>query len=72
MAQDNSGPSSVYSSSSSTPSLTPSNDDIEAVIQMATSDARASLDGRAGPLRDTRTQLFVGNVSDLTLFSGAH
>lgn len=37
------------------------NDDIEAVIQMATS-SRSSADGRSGPLKDTRTQLFVGNV----------
>ncbi|KAF9031653.1 hypothetical protein BDZ89DRAFT_614541 [Hymenopellis radicata] len=39
----------------------PTNDDIEAVIQMATS-ARPSPDGRTGPPRDTRTQLFVGNL----------
>lgn len=37
------------------------NDDIEAVIQMATS-SRPSPDGRSVPLKDTRTQLFVGNV----------
>ncbi|KAG6831852.1 hypothetical protein H0H87_003651 [Tephrocybe sp. NHM501043] len=37
------------------------NDDIEAVIQMATS-SRASPDGRSGPIKDTRTQLFVGNL----------
>ncbi|KAF8069159.1 hypothetical protein FPV67DRAFT_1414438, partial [Lyophyllum atratum] len=37
------------------------NDDIEAVILMATS-SRASPDGRQGPLKDTRTQLFVGNL----------
>lgn len=43
------------------PAPAPTNDDIEAVIQMATS-ARASPDGRTGPPRDTRTQLFVGNV----------
>lgn len=42
-----------------TPTLT--NDDIEAVIQMATS-SRPSPDGRSAPLKDTRTQLFVGNV----------
>jgi hypothetical protein len=40
---------------------TPSNDDIEAVIQMATS-TRPTPDGRQPILRDTRTQLFVGNV----------
>ncbi|KAG8903256.1 hypothetical protein FRC01_009274, partial [Tulasnella sp. 417] len=40
------------------PIATPSNQDIEAVIQMATSNARAN-----APPRDTRTQLFVGNVS---------
>lgn len=39
----------------------PTNDDIEAVIQMATS-ARATPDGRTVPPRDTRTQLFVGNL----------
>lgn len=39
----------------------PTNDDIEAVIQMATS-ARPTPDGRPVPPRDTRTQLFVGNV----------
>ncbi|KAK0203718.1 RNA-binding domain-containing protein [Desarmillaria ectypa] len=43
------------------PAPAPTNDDIEAVIQMATS-ARASPDGRTGPPRDTRTQLFVGNL----------
>ncbi|KAG6918606.1 hypothetical protein DXG01_013017 [Tephrocybe rancida] len=37
------------------------NDDIEAVIQMATS-SRASPDARTGPIKDTRTQLFVGNL----------
>ncbi|KAL0069235.1 hypothetical protein AAF712_003598 [Marasmius tenuissimus] len=37
--------------------LPPTNDDIEAVIQMATSG-----EGRAGPIKDTRTQLFVGNL----------
>ncbi|KAG9001645.1 hypothetical protein FRB94_004631 [Tulasnella sp. JGI-2019a] len=36
----------------------PSNQDIEAVIQMATSARPAA----AAPPRDTRTQLFVGNV----------
>ncbi|KAG8992263.1 hypothetical protein FRB90_001055, partial [Tulasnella sp. 427] len=37
---------------------TPTNQDIEAVIQMATSNARAN----PTPPRDTRTQLFVGNL----------
>jgi hypothetical protein len=37
----------------------PTDDDIEAIIQMATS-ARPS--SRVSPLKDTRTQLFVGNV----------
>jgi hypothetical protein len=39
----------------------PTNDDIEAVIKMATS-SHPSIDR---PLRDTRTQLFVGNVRAL-------
>ncbi|KAK7462982.1 hypothetical protein VKT23_007563 [Stygiomarasmius scandens] len=43
------------------PVVTPSNDDIEAIIQMATS-SRSSPDGRPGPPKDTRTQLFVGNL----------
>ena len=38
----------------------PSDDAIEAIIQQATSAAPYSRPG--GPLRDTRTQLFVGNV----------
>ncbi|KAG6824826.1 hypothetical protein H0H92_005689, partial [Tricholoma furcatifolium] len=38
-----------------------SNDDIEAVIQMATS-SRSSPDTRPLPSKDTRTQLFVGNL----------
>jgi hypothetical protein len=63
MVQDSTGPSSIQNSSSPTPSLPPSNDDIEAVIQMATS-VRPTPDGRGGPLRDTRTQLFVGNVRE--------
>ncbi|KAG6898951.1 hypothetical protein C0993_002368 [Termitomyces sp. T159_Od127] len=37
------------------------NDDIEAVIHAATS-ARASPDARPAPSKDTRTQLFVGNL----------
>ncbi|KAJ8516753.1 hypothetical protein ONZ45_g5968 [Pleurotus djamor] len=41
---------------------TPTNDDIEAIIQMATSNSsRGTSDGRTAP-RDTRTQLFVGNL----------
>lgn len=59
--KDSSSSSSVHGLSSPIP-FPPSNDDIEAVIQMATS-ARSSPDGRAGPVKDTRTQLFVGNVS---------
>ena len=43
----------------------PTDDAIEAIIQQATS-ARPSPDGR--PLRDTRTQLFVGNVRLRFLF----
>ncbi|KAJ7104463.1 hypothetical protein B0H15DRAFT_26510 [Mycena belliarum] len=39
---------------------TPTNDDIEAVIQMATQAAQN--DPRTLPLRDTRTQLFVANL----------
>ncbi|KAJ7204706.1 hypothetical protein GGX14DRAFT_459409 [Mycena pura] len=39
---------------------TPSNDDIEKVIQMATQAAQN--DARTTPLRDTRTQLFVANL----------
>jgi hypothetical protein len=41
-------------------SSNPSDDAIEAIIQQATSAAPYSRPG--GPLRDTRTQLFVGNV----------
>ncbi|KAL0575219.1 hypothetical protein V5O48_006758 [Marasmius crinis-equi] len=37
--------------------LPPTNDDIEAIIQLATSG-----EGKSGPLKDTRTQLFVGNL----------
>ncbi|KAK2461266.1 hypothetical protein APHAL10511_006793 [Amanita phalloides] len=43
------------------PSYKPTNDDIEAVIQMATS-GRPTPEGRPLPPRDTRTQLFVGNL----------
>jgi hypothetical protein len=38
----------------------PTSDQIDAVIQQATSSV--SSDGRHFPLKDTRTQLFVGNV----------
>jgi hypothetical protein len=54
----------VAPSSNGVPSP-PSNSQIEAVIQMATSNA-ASSEGR-NPGRDTRTQLFVGNVSPKSL-----
>jgi hypothetical protein len=40
----------------------PSNDDIEAVIQMATSSSKTQDSRQLAPLRDTRAQLFVGNV----------
>ncbi|KAF7316402.1 Telomere maintenance protein [Mycena indigotica] len=43
-----------------TASLTPTDFDIEKVIQQATQAAQA--DGRPIPLRDTRTQLFVANL----------
>ncbi|KAF7325864.1 Telomere maintenance protein [Mycena kentingensis (nom. inval.)] len=43
-----------------TTSTTPTNDDIEKVIELATASALA--DGRTIPLRDTRTQLFVANL----------
>lgn len=52
---------------SPSPPAQPTNDDIEAVIQMATS-ARQTPDGRSGPLKDTRTQLFVGNVRYFFIF----
>ncbi|KZP28623.1 RNA-binding domain-containing protein [Athelia psychrophila] len=59
---DSSGASSLQNSKTSSPSLPPTNDDIEAVIREATS-ARSTPDGRGGgPLKDTRTQLFVGNL----------
>ncbi len=56
-------PTSTHHSSPSPPSQ-PSNDDIEAVIQMATS-SRQTPDGRTAPVKDTRTQLFVGNVRSI-------
>ena len=40
----------------------PSDDAIEAIIQQATSAATTPYPRTGGPLRDTRTQLFVGNV----------
>ena len=40
----------------------PSDDAIEAIIQQATSAATAPYSRPGAPLRDTRTQLFVGNV----------
>ncbi|KAF5389657.1 hypothetical protein D9757_004115 [Collybiopsis confluens] len=51
----------LSAATSPTPPIAPTNEDIEAVIQMATS-SRSSPDGRAGPAKDTRTQLFVGNL----------
>ncbi|KAI0042723.1 RNA-binding domain-containing protein [Auriscalpium vulgare] len=39
----------------------PTSEEIDAVIQMATS-SRPSADGRPVPLKDTRTQLFAGNL----------
>ena len=44
----------------------PTSDEIDAVIQQATSSV--SSDGRHVPLKDTRTQLFVGNVCSLFPF----
>ncbi|KAH0826575.1 hypothetical protein J3R83DRAFT_4932 [Lanmaoa asiatica] len=62
MSPSLSPPRHSRSSTSPSPSLstrsTPTNDDIEAVIKMATS----SLPSLDRPLRDTRTQLFVGNL----------
>jgi hypothetical protein len=64
-----SSPSSATASASSSHSLPPlplpvhpppTSDQIDAVIQQATSSV--SSDGRHFPLKDTRTQLFVGNV----------
>lgn len=40
----------------------PTNDDIEAVIQMATSSSKTQDSRQLAPLRDTRAQLFVGNL----------
>ncbi|KAI0002140.1 hypothetical protein BJV74DRAFT_817212 [Russula compacta] len=42
------------------PAHPPTSEEIDAVIQQATSSV--SSDGRHIPLKDTRTQLFVGNV----------
>ena len=52
----------VLSSNPSLPLPThpPTNEEIDAVIQQATSSVAS--DGRHVPLKDTRTQLFVGNV----------
>lgn len=59
-------PASASASAPAPASQAPPTDDvIEAIIQQATS-ARATPDGR--PLRDTRTQLFVGNVCQVGLF----
>lgn len=59
--QDSSVPYLEPQTPSSAPP-TPTNDAIEAIIQMATS-SEISQDSRSlAPLRDTRTQLFVGNV----------
>lgn len=52
-------PSSIQVYHSSSPQPVPSNDDIEAVIRLATA---TTADRPPCPLRDTRTQLFVGNV----------
>jgi len=46
------------------PAHPPTNEEIDAVIQQATSSV--SSDGRHVPLKDTRTQLFVGNVRFLS------
>lgn len=58
--------SSTVKESSST--VMPTNDEVEAVIKMATS-TKPTPDGRPPPGKDTRTQLFVGNVSLPRLFS---
>jgi len=62
-------PPSVSATSPGSPIHAPTLDQIDAVIQMATS-SRSSQDGRPIPLKDTRTQLYVGNVrtSSLSLF----
>lgn len=57
--QTASGSASAPGPASHSQTSPPTDDVIEAVIQQATS-ARATPDGR--PLRDTRTQLFIGNV----------
>ncbi|TDL22740.1 RNA-binding domain-containing protein [Rickenella mellea] len=58
-------PSSSAPSSTQSPIPQPpavlSNEDIEAVIKMATS-TRPNAEGRPLPNRDTRTQLFIGNL----------
>ncbi|KAH8113912.1 hypothetical protein DFH11DRAFT_1509759, partial [Phellopilus nigrolimitatus] len=52
--------SSTAASTSAT-GLLPTNDEVEAVIKMATS-TRPTPDGRPPPGKDTRTQLFAGNL----------
>ena len=65
-------PTTLPSPKSPSPPPQPSNDDIEAVIQMATS-AGQTPDGRSIPIKDTRIQLFVGNVfGSLCLLVGAN
>jgi len=68
-AQPSQQDSFSVSGSCPSPSIAPTvtDDDIEAIIQMATS-TRLSSDGRPGQPRDTRTQLFVGNVHFLIHF----
>ncbi|THG95355.1 hypothetical protein EW145_g7973, partial [Phellinidium pouzarii] len=53
-------PSTAASSTAASTSL-PTNDEVEAVIKMATS-TRPTPDGRPPPGKDTRTQLFAGNL----------
>ncbi|KAF8652334.1 hypothetical protein AX16_004440 [Volvariella volvacea WC 439] len=55
-------PQSPANTLSSPLQSTPTNDDIEAVIQSATSSSISSSDGWLSPARDTRTQIFVGNL----------
>jgi hypothetical protein len=55
-----SSPSSATNPPPSLPVHPPTSEEIDAVIQQATS--AVSSDGRHVPLKDTRTQLFVGNV----------
>ncbi|KAI5120096.1 hypothetical protein M0805_001252 [Coniferiporia weirii] len=53
--------SSTAASAAATPPALPTNDEVEAVIKMATS-TRPTPDGRPPPGKDTRTQLFTGNL----------